>query len=71
MDYLSYNFFIEYELFGIKNRMKLDFASNYNPKKQLLSIKKLKVNYFFSHSHKDVYSYLKSQAYDFVMNIVI
>ena len=51
--------------------MKLDFSSNYNPKKQLLSIKKLKVNYFFSHSHKDVDSYLKSHNYDIILNIFI
>lgn len=50
-DYNFYNFFLEYELFGVKNRIKLDFNTNFNPEKKLLHIKKLKINYFFSHSH--------------------
>jgi hypothetical protein len=57
----QYNYFLEYEMFGVKSRMKLDFLKNYNEQKKTLLIKKLKINYFFSHSHKNVYKYLCSK----------
>jgi hypothetical protein len=68
-DYPFYNFFLEYELFGVKNRIKLDFNTNFNPQTRLLQIKKLKINYFFAHSHQDVHSYLNNQPDGFVIKI--
>jgi len=60
---------LEYELFGVKNRIKLDFGTNFNLSKKLLVIKKLKINYFFSHSHQDVHQYLNMQDDDFSIKI--
>jgi hypothetical protein len=68
-DYHFYNFFLEYELFGVKNRIKLDFNTNFNHQTKLLQIKKLKINYFFAHSHQDVHSYLNNQPDDFIIKI--
>jgi hypothetical protein len=44
----------------VGNRMKLDFGNNFDCEKKVLSIKKLKINYFFSHSHQDVHQYLNA-----------
>jgi len=57
---------LEYSLFGVKTKFKIDIVSH---KQTEVSIKKLRINYFFAHSHEDVCAYLNS-ADDFVINII-
>ena len=60
------NYYLEYSLFGIKTKFKIDIN---NHKQTEVSIKKIRINYFFAHSHEDVSSYINN-AEDFLINII-